>query len=239
MLHNLMIADYSVGHTGSVYDSWAFCSTWTFREHDQVFLSGEWMWADSAYPSEVWLVSPFKKPARGKLTPDQWTFNYHLSKVSANTVSWVSTARLVNHSARSASMSNTQLAFWKAGFSPCFSSAFKSTLTRIIFGRSCGFTVASYFTTSSCVSKPRTSIRIGTKSYTRSGIQQKGQSVESGGKQFNLGLMARATVKTRWNFNVPSTRSWRTDRGSTIESWMTFLTVLLVGLFVIHKYMRT
>jgi hypothetical protein len=81
MLHNLMIADYSVGHTGSVHDSWAFCSTRTFKEHMQVFVPGEWIWADSAYPSEMWSVSPFKKPARGNLTPDQRTFNYHLSKV--------------------------------------------------------------------------------------------------------------------------------------------------------------
>ena len=93
-----MIVDYSVGHTGSVHDSWAFRSTQTFREHDQVFLPGEWMWVDSAYPSEVWSVSPFKKPARGELTRDQRTFNYHLSKVNVNTVSRVST---VTHSTNS------------------------------------------------------------------------------------------------------------------------------------------
>jgi hypothetical protein len=76
-----MIADYSVGHTGSVHDSWAFRSTRTFKEHDQVFGPGEWLWADSAYPSEMWSVSPFKRPARGELSHDQKTFNYHLSKV--------------------------------------------------------------------------------------------------------------------------------------------------------------
>jgi hypothetical protein len=77
-----MIVDYSVGHTGSVHDSWAFRSTRTFKEHERIFGAGEWMWADSAYPSETWSVSPFKKPARGELDPDQKTFNYHLSKVS-------------------------------------------------------------------------------------------------------------------------------------------------------------
>jgi hypothetical protein len=76
-----MIADYSVGHTGSVHDSWAFRSTRTYKEHHLLFAPGEWMWADSAYPSEIWSVSPFKKPARGALTRDQKTFNYHLSKV--------------------------------------------------------------------------------------------------------------------------------------------------------------
>ncbi|KAH9955579.1 hypothetical protein BGW80DRAFT_1466924 [Lactifluus volemus] len=32
MPHNLMIADYSVGHMGSVHNSWAFRSTWTYKE---------------------------------------------------------------------------------------------------------------------------------------------------------------------------------------------------------------
>jgi len=81
MPHNLMIVDYSVGHTGSVHDSWAFRSTRTYKEHDSIFGPNEWMWADSAYPSETWSVSPFKKPARGELSPDQKTFNYYLSKV--------------------------------------------------------------------------------------------------------------------------------------------------------------
>jgi hypothetical protein len=76
-----MIVDYSVGHTGSVHDSWAFRSTRTCKEHERIFGLGEWMWADSAYPSETWSVSPFKKPARRELSPDQKTFNYHLSKI--------------------------------------------------------------------------------------------------------------------------------------------------------------
>lgn len=78
-----MIVDYSVGHTGSVHDSWAFRSTRTFKEHDQLFGPGEWMWADSAYPSETWSVSPFKRSVRGELNPDQRTFNYYLSKVQS------------------------------------------------------------------------------------------------------------------------------------------------------------
>src|SRR6266403_1815489 len=39
------------------------------------------MWADSAYPSEMWCVAPYKKPIRARLTPDQRTYNYHVSKV--------------------------------------------------------------------------------------------------------------------------------------------------------------
>jgi len=77
-----MIVDYSVRHTGSVHDSWAFWSTQTFKEHEHIFGPSEWMWADSAYPSETQSVLPFKNPAKGELHPDQKTFNYHLSKVS-------------------------------------------------------------------------------------------------------------------------------------------------------------
>lgn len=78
-----MIADYAVGHTGSVHDSWAFRSTRVFKEHEKVFSPGEWMWADTAYPAETWCVAPFKKPVHGELDPDQRTYNYHVSKVSA------------------------------------------------------------------------------------------------------------------------------------------------------------
>lgn len=76
-----MIIDYALGHTGSVHDSWAFRSTRIFLEHETILGPGEWIWADSAYPVETWCVPPFKKPAHGELTPDQRTFNYHLSKV--------------------------------------------------------------------------------------------------------------------------------------------------------------
>src|SRR5882757_6160284 len=79
--HSLIIADYSLGHTGSVHDAWAFRSTRTFKNHDQIFAPGEWMWADSAYPPETWSVSPFKKPVNGQLSADQRTYNYWVSKV--------------------------------------------------------------------------------------------------------------------------------------------------------------
>jgi hypothetical protein len=76
-----MIVDYGLGHTGSVHDSLAFQSTRTFKEHETVFAPGEWLWADSAYAVDSWCIAPFKRPARGELTPDQRTFNYYLSKV--------------------------------------------------------------------------------------------------------------------------------------------------------------
>ncbi|KZP19661.1 hypothetical protein FIBSPDRAFT_1024780 [Athelia psychrophila] len=76
-----LIVDYSLGHTGSVHDSWAFRSTRTFKESRIIFEPGEWIWANSAYPVEKWCVSPFKKPTRRELSPDQRTYNYHVSKV--------------------------------------------------------------------------------------------------------------------------------------------------------------
>ncbi|KAG2335454.1 hypothetical protein BDR05DRAFT_845257, partial [Suillus weaverae] len=41
----------------------------------------QWLWADSAYASQVWCVTPFKRLPGGALTRDQKTFNYHFSKV--------------------------------------------------------------------------------------------------------------------------------------------------------------
>jgi len=79
---SLLIVDYSLGHTGSVHDAWAFQSTRTFKNHDKIFGPGEWMWADSAYPPETWSVAPFKKPVNGQLTADQRTYNYWVSKAS-------------------------------------------------------------------------------------------------------------------------------------------------------------
>lgn len=79
--NNLLFVDYSVGHTGSVHDSWAFQSTRVSKDHEHIFAPGEWLWADSAYPAEPWCVTPLKKPIGGFLAPDDRTFNYHVSKV--------------------------------------------------------------------------------------------------------------------------------------------------------------
>lgn len=84
MPHNLLIADYSLGHPGSTHDAYAFKSTRVYQEHDTLLPDDHWIWADSAYPLEKWCIPPFKKPRNGRLTRDQKTFNIHLSRVSSN-----------------------------------------------------------------------------------------------------------------------------------------------------------
>jgi len=78
---SLLIVDYSLGHTGSVHDAFAFRSTRTSKNHDRIFGPGEWMWVDTAYPPETWSVAPFKKPANEQLTANQKTYNYWVSKI--------------------------------------------------------------------------------------------------------------------------------------------------------------
>ncbi|KIK81384.1 hypothetical protein PAXRUDRAFT_156225, partial [Paxillus rubicundulus Ve08.2h10] len=67
--HNLLIVDYGLGFLGSVHDAYAFQHTRTSRKHAEVL--DNWIWADSAYPSEPLCVVPFKKPHGGWLTHDQ------------------------------------------------------------------------------------------------------------------------------------------------------------------------
>jgi hypothetical protein len=43
----------------------------------------------------AWCVSPFKKPIGGELTPDQRTYNYHLSRV-CQAFLWSATQRVLN-----------------------------------------------------------------------------------------------------------------------------------------------
>ncbi|KIK33473.1 hypothetical protein CY34DRAFT_64913, partial [Suillus luteus UH-Slu-Lm8-n1] len=81
MPHNLIIADYSIGHTGSAHDAFVFQSTHVFQNHATLLGNDHWIWADSAYPLEPWCIPPFKKPPNGALTSDQKTFNTTLSKV--------------------------------------------------------------------------------------------------------------------------------------------------------------
>jgi len=83
---SLAIVDYAVGHTGSVHNAQAFRVT---QEHKCILAPGEWIWADSAYPPKMWCVTPFQKPAGGKLSPNQQTYNYHVSKVSSYCISFV------------------------------------------------------------------------------------------------------------------------------------------------------
>ncbi|KAG2340370.1 hypothetical protein BDR05DRAFT_1035276 [Suillus weaverae] len=79
--HNLRIVDYVIGVPGSLRDSNVFGRTRVARNPDDFFGVNQWLWADSAYASQVWCVTPFKRLPGGALTRDQKTFNYRLSKV--------------------------------------------------------------------------------------------------------------------------------------------------------------
>jgi hypothetical protein len=78
-LPNLRIIDFSYGHTGSTHDSTAWTHTRLAKDHEHLMEPGEWVWADSAYPVDVWIVSPYKKPERD--LPDNEEFNKHVSRV--------------------------------------------------------------------------------------------------------------------------------------------------------------
>ncbi|KIL54974.1 hypothetical protein M378DRAFT_39669, partial [Amanita muscaria Koide BX008] len=57
----------------------AWAQTRLAREHDDLMDKGEWVWADSAYPIDVWVVAPYKKPERD--LPDNEVYNNHVSMV--------------------------------------------------------------------------------------------------------------------------------------------------------------
>lgn len=78
-LPNLRIIDYGYGFTGSTHDSTAWEETRIFLEHVEIFDEGEFIWGDSAYPIELWLVAPFKKPDSD--LPDNEIFNNHVSMI--------------------------------------------------------------------------------------------------------------------------------------------------------------
>jgi hypothetical protein len=171
-----MIVDYSVGHTGRVQDSWAFQSTCTCKGHECIFGPDECMWADSAYPSETWSVSPFKKLAKHELSPDQKTFNYHLSKV--NLIHCL--IRLLSHVYRSTFVLRMPLDYLKANFSHCLSSGSKSTHMRSIFGLSCGFDAVLSSIILYCKSRQGKTIGSGERNSTISGIEGRELSTDTG-----------------------------------------------------------
>ena len=76
---NLRIIDFSYGHTGSTHDATAWAHTQLATGHHDLMEPGEWVWADSAYLVDVWVVSPYKKPERD--LPDNNEFNKHVSRV--------------------------------------------------------------------------------------------------------------------------------------------------------------
>ncbi|KAG2069352.1 hypothetical protein BDR04DRAFT_1128883 [Suillus decipiens] len=60
--HNLRIIDYVIGVPGSLHDSNAFRRTKVARSPNDFFGAGEWLWADSAYATQMWCITPFKRP---------------------------------------------------------------------------------------------------------------------------------------------------------------------------------
>ncbi|VDC03502.1 unnamed protein product [Peniophora sp. CBMAI 1063] len=76
-LPNLRIVDFSYGYVGSTHDSTAWQKTKIYAEHEDLLAEGEWIWGDSAYPIESWLVAPFKMPEARH--PDKESFNTALS----------------------------------------------------------------------------------------------------------------------------------------------------------------
>ncbi|KIK15368.1 hypothetical protein PISMIDRAFT_80549, partial [Pisolithus microcarpus 441] len=81
LLHNLQIVDYVIGVPGSLHDSNVFSCSHIYH-HPETFLgAGEWIWANSAYPSLPWCVVPFKCSSTELMPDSQKIFNQHLSKV--------------------------------------------------------------------------------------------------------------------------------------------------------------
>jgi len=81
LLHSLCFVDYSLGHTGSAHDSYAFQSTRIAKNPSAFLGPSDWIWVDSAYPIRRWCIPPFRKPKNGELTQSQRRFNYRLSTV--------------------------------------------------------------------------------------------------------------------------------------------------------------
>ena len=68
-----------LGPPGSTHDATAFKESQAFKESEQLFTNGEWLWADSAYASSTYCVVPYKQPLSDE--PSNRHFNFHLSWV--------------------------------------------------------------------------------------------------------------------------------------------------------------
>ncbi|THU88119.1 hypothetical protein K435DRAFT_680433, partial [Dendrothele bispora CBS 962.96] len=78
-LPNLRIIDFAYGHTGSTHDATAWEETKLFKKHDTILGDDAWVWADSAYPIQTWVVAPYKKPERYE--PKNEEFNEAVSRL--------------------------------------------------------------------------------------------------------------------------------------------------------------
>ncbi|KIK11841.1 hypothetical protein PISMIDRAFT_121974 [Pisolithus microcarpus 441] len=76
-----MIIDYALGQPGSIHDAYAFRGTQIFQDPANSLPPHHWIWADSAYPSEMWCAVLFKRPHGGSLTCRQNMYNCYVSKI--------------------------------------------------------------------------------------------------------------------------------------------------------------
>ena len=91
---NLQIIDCAFGFTGSTHDATAWEHTQIYKKHDELLGTGEFVWADSAYPVRTflmdlwtylniyeqiddWVVAPYKRPEHDH--PDNEAFNKQVS----------------------------------------------------------------------------------------------------------------------------------------------------------------
>ncbi len=75
----MRIIDYGYGFTGSTHDATAWEKTRIFAEHETILQGDEFIWGDSAYPIDTWVVAPYKKPESD--LPENAIYNNHVSMV--------------------------------------------------------------------------------------------------------------------------------------------------------------
>ncbi|KIK12917.1 hypothetical protein PISMIDRAFT_81118, partial [Pisolithus microcarpus 441] len=81
MPHNLLVADYGLGHPRSVHNAYAFQGMQIAQDVEHLLPQGHWIWVDSAYPTQTWCIVPFKATRMAGLSRGQKEYNKHLSKV--------------------------------------------------------------------------------------------------------------------------------------------------------------
>jgi hypothetical protein len=73
----LRIIDYSLGFVGSTPDASAWIDTRLAKHPSQLLEPAEWCWADSGYPIEPWLITPYMILASS--TNNNKMFNYYFT----------------------------------------------------------------------------------------------------------------------------------------------------------------